>query len=146
MYRRLRKLATFLLVLPLREKLLVLEIAWEMARARLELLRVPFREIAATLGEPGRETPEEAPPDRLPPRVGGHVRSLSTVLPWECRCLVQALAARRVLQRRGCPTTLYLGVRRRGEGLEAHAFLRWGSRILTGAEERETYRVIATFA
>lgn len=146
MLRRARKLLIFLLFLSPREKLLVLELAWEMARARWELQRVPFRDIAATLGRQGTESPAEVPMSRLPGRLQGHVRSLAEVLPWECACLVQALAVRRVLARRSHPTTLYLGVRRVEGGLEAHAWLRWGTRIVTGAEGREDYAVVATFS
>lgn len=140
-----RRARTFLM-LPWAEQRVVGELVWELGRARWELRRRPFKEIAGTLGAVGGLTPFEVAPHPLPLRVKGFIESLVPLLPWESLCLVQALAARRVLDRRGVPTTLYLGVRREGEALKAHAWLRWGSRHLTGGPGHEAYRVVASFA
>jgi hypothetical protein len=60
--------------------------------------------------------------------------------------LVQALAAKIMLTRRGICSTLYLGAAKAGEGLAAHAWLRSGSVIVTGGPGRERFTVISTFA
>jgi hypothetical protein len=61
---------------------------------------------------------------------------------------VQALAAAALLRRRGTGATLYLGVAKTAgapEGLSAHAWLRCGELVLTGAAERTLFTTIASF-
>lgn len=56
-------------------------------------------------------------------------------LPWRADCLVQALAAERWLTRNGIATTLTLGVPKdKPVTFEAHAWLRVGTRIVTGGD------------
>jgi hypothetical protein len=62
---------------------------------------------------------------------------------------VQALAATVLLQRHRIDGTLYLGVARVNdtpEGLNAHAWLRCGELVVTGAAERARYTPVASFA
>jgi len=137
--------------LPWSEKWLVLELAWEMARARFEVGCLPFRAYAPSLG-PLHPVQGALPPplvgpeqDRLAARVSGYTRSLAGLVPWRCACLVRAMAARRVLQRRGCPTVLVLGARVR-RGMEAHAWLCCGDRVVTGRGEIPGYTPVGLFA
>lgn len=55
-------------------------------------------------------------------------------VPWRSNCLVQALAARRWLKRVGIVSDLCLGVRKNGQGFQAHAWLKVGDRIVTGGD------------
>ncbi|MEO1800116.1 MAG: lasso peptide biosynthesis B2 protein, partial [Cyanobacteria bacterium J06629_2] len=72
---------------------------------------------------------------------------ISYYTPWQSKCLVQAIAAKRMLQSRKIVSTLYLGVTRNShQSLEAHAWLRSGQMYLTGGREREEFTVVATFA
>ena len=80
-------------------------------------------------------------------RISWAVVTMSHHLPWECKCLVQAIAGKKMLQRRRIGSTLYLGVAKEGENaLVAHAWLRSGSMILTGARGRDRFAVVSTFA
>jgi hypothetical protein len=75
------------------------------------------------------------------------VSAVSQRLPWTSQCLVQALAARRMLQRRQIPSTLYFGMAKDAAGhLMAHAWLRSGSQLVTGAQGWQQFTVVATFA
>ena len=124
--------------------------AWLMLAWSRLLLFFPFRRIAPRLGTPGRETdfrelPREAQLEM--DRVAEAVRIASRVAWWECKCLVRAMAAMRMLQRRGIDSTLYLGTGRDPAGrLAAHAWLRSGSRYITGAEERNRFTVVGVYA
>ena len=90
---------------------------------------------------------EAAAPAALIDRISWSVNTASRHLPWECKCLAQALAGKAMLKRRGVASTLYLGVAKGGEaGLQAHAWLRCGPRILTGGPEMAGFTVISTFA
>lgn len=63
-----------------------------------------------------------------------HIMSRHTL--WESMCLVRALAAMKMLERRRIYSTLYLGTGKNDNGeLIAHAWLKSGSEIVTGGEE-----------
>jgi hypothetical protein len=65
---------------------------------------------------------------------------------WSRQCLVQAMAAQWILQRRGLTGTLYLGVRKDdADALAAHAWLRIGTNVLVGGENQPGFRVVAMF-
>ena len=144
MIRKLRKLVR----LPWRDRLLLAEAALWLVVARLAVLLVPFRWMAPRLGETMASSPEEDPADvELPRRVGWAVSVASGSLPWKSRCLAEAIAGKAMLRRRGVASTLYLGMARDGrQELDAHAWLRCGSVILTGERARQGHEVIASFA
>jgi hypothetical protein len=117
--------------------------------ARLAVWFVPFRRVAARLGEEMAESPAEITEEQreaaLP--IGWAVRTLGRRLPWMSQCLVQAVVATWMLQRRRIPSTLYFGLAKDPDaGLKAHAWVRSGSQILTGAKGHQDYNVVATFA
>ncbi|NOZ05052.1 MAG: lasso peptide biosynthesis B2 protein [Chloroflexi bacterium] len=128
---------------------LLLEASLWLGVARLALLTIPFRWIAPYLGQQKAESgPEIGPfPEDAVLRIGWAVRSVARRTPWESACLAQAIAADRMLQRRGIPGTLYLGMAK-GETDEwqAHAWLRCGPHILTGQQGHERFVVVSTFA
>ena len=143
----MRKLAK-LWRLSWRDRLLLAEAAVALLGARLIMLLVPFRRIAPRLGETMGDSPAEDPADpRGLKRIGWAVNVASKVLPWHSTCLTEAIAAKAMLKRRGVVSTLYLGLARDGQSqLEAHAWLRCGSSVLTGGGASEGYTVIASFA
>jgi transglutaminase-like putative cysteine protease len=110
---------------------------------------MPFRRIAAWLGTPGVESPVTVTPEnaRTAEEIGWAVTALGRRVPWDGRCLAQALAATAMLRRRGVEGTVSLGVRE-GESAEfvAHAWLRVGSRVVTGGAGHEQYQALTTFA
>ncbi len=144
MIGKLRKL----LGLPWRDRLLLAEASLSLAVARLAVRLMPFRWIAPRLGETMAASPEEDSADpELLRRIGWAVGVAGHNLPWTSRCLAEAIAGKAMLKRRGVPSTLYLGLAKDGQAdLEAHAWLRCGSRILTGERASEGYTVIASFA
>jgi hypothetical protein len=142
---RLRKF----LALPPADRGCLLEAAGWLGLARLALLVLPFRWVARLLGRQMARSPEEAgaAPVELLNRISWALATASRHLPWDCLCLAQALAGKAMLQRRGVPSTLYLGLAKDGESqLQAHAWLRCGARILTGRPGMAGFTVIATFA
>jgi hypothetical protein len=115
-------------------------------------IRLPFSRVARIL----RLRRDATTPDAVDPRarataseVGWAVTAAAAHTPWETTCLMQGLAAATLLRRRRIDTTLYLGVAGDGtgaDGLSAHAWLRCGDVVLTGARERWRFEPIATFA
>jgi hypothetical protein len=132
-----------------RRRFLWLEAFLSLAAARIAVSRIPFRRIAPGLGRRMAESPETTSTNQQArvAAIGWSLRSAARVAPWHSTCLVQALAGKWMLRRRRLASTLYLGVDRGVENwLDAHAWLRYGSQILTGGGNLSRFRVIASFA
>lgn len=124
---------------------MLLGVAWLLVQT------IPFRWLAGTLGEPMRESAAtlDASDLELAGLTGAAVRAAANYTPWSSVCLPQAVAAQWMLRRRRIAATLYLGVAKESAsppGLVAHAWLRCGDQILTGAGGRQQYTVLTTFA
>jgi len=117
--------------------------------ARWAVFFLPFRRIAAWLGTPGTETPSTATAEEIcsAQEIGFAVSVVARRVPWDGRCLVQALAATGMLRRRGLEGTVSIGVCQ-GETAEfdAHAWLRMGPCIVTGGPGHLSFKAITTFA
>jgi hypothetical protein len=135
--------------LSLADKCLLLETLAFLALARMAVLYLPFRWVAAVLGKPEAQTPEHDDLANLRGirRIASMVRRTSRNVPWTSKCLDQAIAAKILLRRRGIATTVYFGVKNDESGeLDAHAWLRSGTCYVTGGAHRERYTIINTFA
>jgi hypothetical protein len=144
--------------LPRRRKILLPEalLAVIVASVLLKVLR--FSIVAAWLGG-SRNLPDGTPTTAqsldvgqrigqdISQDIGWSVRAAAARVPWPAQCLVQALAAAFLAKLHRLRTVLYLGVTRSETGqLQAHAWLRCGDRIITGAPSHEKFRVVATFS
>jgi len=116
--------------------------------ARLAMLLLPFRWIAPYLGAHMAETAAvlDQHGREMDLAISRAVGLAARNLPWECKCLVQAMAGKAMLRRRGLPSTLYLGLAKDGEEqLCAHAWLRCGNIILTGRQGNDRFTVVSAF-
>jgi hypothetical protein len=116
--------------------------------ARVALACFPFSRIAAWLGTAGTESPAEVTPeqDQAAEAVGWAVSALASRVPWDGRCFAQALAATTMLRRRGVDGTVSFGVcEGASAGFEAHAWLRVGTRMVTGGAGHERFKAFTTF-
>jgi len=134
-----------------RDRRLFLEALLSLAWAKLLVHTVPFRWIAARLGRPQVETPATitAAERALAVDISWAVQAAARHVPLGFVCLPQAIAAQRMLRRRGLASTLYLGVatdREKTDAITAHAWLRAGDKIVTGEGEAARHRVLASFA
>ena len=128
---------------------LVFEAGGYLFAARLAVWFIPFRHLAKRLGKKMGESPtsETERQHSEASLIGWAVRGLAQRLPWMKQCLVQAVAATWMLQRRRIPSTLYFGLAKDPNNqLKAHAWVRSGTLVLTGAQGRDHYKVVATFA
>ncbi|MCM3131524.1 lasso peptide biosynthesis B2 protein [Paenibacillus polysaccharolyticus] len=116
--------------------------------ARIQKAR-PFAKIAPGLGIPMLETPVVG----LNRNQVIEIRNISKAVMlaskytlWESQCLVMAIAAMKMLERRKIASTLYMGTARNKQGqLKAHAWLRSGKLIVTGADTMDQYTVVGLF-
>ncbi|PKN94112.1 MAG: hypothetical protein CVU44_06840 [Chloroflexi bacterium HGW-Chloroflexi-6] len=145
----LKKLRTFL-ALSWGDKALIFEALTWLGLMRLAVLTLPFKRVSAWLGKEGQTTPEAPlPPDqaRMALRIARAIRRIQPFTPWDSNCLAQALTARRMLELRNIPSTTCLGATiESSKGIVAHAWLRCGTWILTGAPGHQRYKIVATFA
>jgi hypothetical protein len=138
------------LKLPGVEKRFFLEATVWMGFFRLVILTVPFRKIASYLGEHMQETPviENTPEESLLiSQISRAISRAGRFSPWESKCLVQALTGKMMIRHRSLESTLYLGLIKKPdlEHMEAHAWLRCGSKIVCGGKELDQFTVVAAF-
>ena len=98
-------------------------------------------------GELGAETCDKIKPWQVKYAywVAKNVNRVCEHTPWESKCLVRALTARKLLNEKGIPSTLYLGVGKDENGaMVAHAWIRTGSYYVTGGDGKD-YATVATF-
>ncbi|WP_459866113.1 lasso peptide biosynthesis B2 protein [Endothiovibrio diazotrophicus] len=128
------------------ERWLLLEAAGWLAISRLAVRWLPFRWIAPRLGRHMAATPDtaEGEDEALLRQVAWAVAAAARHVPWEAVCLPRAMAAKAMLRRRGVASTLYLGVAG-GTEMAAHAWLRAGSRVVTGDGSLGRYTVVSRF-
>lgn len=143
----IKKLGMFL-KLKFKDKLLFLETLVLEGIARAVILIVPFNKIKKYIGIHKKETSFEIDNTscQIAMRVGWAVNHVSKNTPWESKCLVQALTAQRMLKRRKVSSTIYLGVKKNGGKMEAHAWLRCGQVYVTGGINKNEFTEVARFA
>lgn len=112
---------------------------------RYQILHRPFAKIAPAIGISRLETPED-PASAQVFAIKKAVEVVCKRMPWSCTCLVRALTAKKMLNRRGMGCTLYMGVAKDAAGkMEAHAWLRCGDCYVTGGDGSAEYAVTAIY-
>ena len=124
----------------------VLRLAWAWGMIRLlSLQRIAIR-LRMEAGED--HTPLSSDQMEEAARVGRAVVSAAAHTPWRSACLEQALAAAGLLRRGAIPGSLYLGVVRdptQPDGMAAHAWLRCGDVVVTGAGGHERFTIVGKY-
>lgn len=114
---------------------------------RAFILFMPFNKLRKHMGRHKEES--VATVDKEVYKEARHISWVVTLTasntPWESKCLVQALTAQKMLKNKGISTTIYLGVRKEGNEMKAHAWVRCGQYYVTGGAIREQYAVVAKF-
>lgn len=129
-------------------KLLFIEAFLLLAWARI-LKNRPFAKVVKSLGKQMSETSYQHNElnQKILKNISQAINITSKHTFWESQCLVQALAAMKMLNRREIDSTLYLGTSKDDRGkLIAHAWLRSGPFYLTGFEGMENFTVVGYFA
>ncbi len=133
-----------------RRRSLTLLTVWLVAVARFRIYFYHGSKLHKFLGTPG-ETEEV---EYTEPRDRGNifyvydrVKRVAHRVPWEGRCLVQAMTAQRLLKKYGLKSTLYLGAGRDPEDktkMAAHAWVRCGTVYVCGGDGRD-YATVSKF-
>lgn len=113
------------------------------------LLFMPFSKLAPKLGKAMHETTRERSLEdkKQALQIGYAIQRMSKFTIWKSTCLIRAIAAMKMLERRNMDSTLYLGTGKDQSGsMIAHAWLRSGTVIVTGADAMKNYTVVSKFA
>lgn len=131
-----------------RTQMIYLEAFIMLGWARLMKSR-PFAKIAPSLGMQMIETSYTLiESDQAALRlVSQAIDRMSRHTIWESMCLVKAIAAMKMLERRRIESTMYLGTAKDESGkLIAHAWLRSGPYYITGHEVMHRFTIVSKFA
>jgi len=125
---------------------LSIEVLFLSAFYRLCILTIPARNLQKFMGVLNEESAQEEPEERYrdASKVSHAVNRVCGQTPWESKCLVRALTAQHLLRKQKIPSTLYLGVGKKGDAMIAHAWLRSGRYYLTGGCG-DGYSLVAKF-
>jgi hypothetical protein len=127
---------------------LLVEAYFFLGLVRYRLLFQSFSKISPSLGVYMKETDSEECQEFNTDlkKIRHSIKIMSKYTFWESKCLVRAIAAMKMLERRKINSTLYLGTGKDENGkMIAHAWLRSGSLYVTGYEEMHRFTVTGMF-
>jgi hypothetical protein len=115
---------------------------------KLKIVFLPMPFYVKFLGHKGlEENAADAELETLISKIQSAMRRADSALPWKSKCLAEAIATKRMLDGKGITSTLYLGVAKdEEEKLIAHAWLRWGQKIIAGELGFEKFTVLQKFS
>jgi len=131
---------------------LLIEAFISLGSARLLIKTISFKRITSLLEHEPYKT--ESPTlvdseEKTAHAIGDAIRIAASHTPWESACLVQVLAAQKMLSKRNISGVFYLGAGRDSnttDQLHAHAWLKCGNKIITGEAGHERFAVLSTFS
>lgn len=132
---------------PFRGRLRTLQAIVLLVVARVLLQWIPFRFFSPLLGMHMLESPILAVvgQGRVIADVCRSVDAATALVPWAATCLTRAVAIKLMLERRHCRSTIYLGIAMSNERLLAHAWLRAGDLVVSGAQNAKSFAPVAWF-
>ena len=135
---------------PIKDQWLYIETTFWLGISRIAILILPFKFIAFFLGDHMIES-EKTNTSTFKSQenvrfITISIQTMSKYLPWECKCLAQAISGKKMLGRRKINSTLYLGVGKDTNGqMIAHAWLRVGEYVILGDGRLDRFAVVAIF-
>ena len=108
----------------------------DLAAARIALRRIKPQDIIAQnrrIALMADGSLKSGDPVKACDEAAFFIGRMAVRVPWRSDCLVQALAGQRWLLRAGVPSEIVVGAAKRTDGsLDAHAWLRFGHRVILG--------------
>jgi len=106
----------------------------------------PFKQYSHKLGEKGKVYKKENGIDlKLIANISLAIKRAVKYSLWRNKCLEQAITAKKMLKKRNVKTTIYFGVRKTENKLEAHAWLKTGDDFVVGEKNYETFTIVAFY-
>ena len=122
--------------------------AWRISFfTRWMLILFPFKKYSKKLGERGKIAlnQQEVDPQFLLEVAHAIKRGVKYSL-WRNKCLEQAITAKKMLKKRNINSTIYFGVRKPEDKLEAHAWLKVGEVFVVGQKGYQSFTIVAWYS
>jgi hypothetical protein len=114
---------------------------------RWMLILFPFKKYSKKLGERSRESDNILENDKeIILNIARAIKRAVGYSLWRNKCLEQAITAKTMLKKRNINSTIYFGVRKPEDKLEAHAWLKVGDSFVVGQKNHETFTVVAYYS
>jgi len=129
------------------ERILFLKALYLLLIWKLRILILPMPAYVKFFGNKGiEESNTDETYSKYIRMIQAAVHRADSVLPWKSKCLTEAITTKRLLDRKNIKTTLFLGVAKdEQQKLIAHAWVRWGERIISGERGYEKFTVVQKF-
>ena len=129
------------------EKALFRQALYLMIGWKMRIILFPMRKYAKFLGKKGEDSVNsDVSKDYLINKFTQAIHRADSVLPWESKCLTEAIATKRLLERYNIKSTLFLGVTKdENQKLIAHAWLRYGEHIISGERGYLRFTIVEKF-
>lgn len=115
--------------------------------ARLKLIFTPFSIYSKRLGKHNYLPEEVSDFDiELVAKIKQAIKRAVAYSVWRNKCLEQSVTAKKMLKKRGISSTIYFGVRKTNNKLEAHAWVKIGDTFVVGERNHETFTVVAYYS
>jgi hypothetical protein len=132
---------------------LLVQAYWLLCRMRFLLATRTFKSLVSGLQANREPCEQEFSSGTLAAarQIGWAVETAARYTPWESSCLVQVLAAQRLLARNRISGTFYLGALLKeadqsNRTIDAHAWLQCGDEFITGEAGHERFTVMTSFS
>ncbi|MBI4649371.1 MAG: lasso peptide biosynthesis B2 protein [Bacteroidia bacterium] len=132
-----------------KERWLFIEALYWSGISTLVIHTLPFRWYVSWLGKPAKEAPLQSieGKDEIIRLVQKALKRAKKYVWWKNKCFAQAVAAKKMLRKRGIFTTLYLGLNTKEQNkIDAHAWISLGNIIIIGNLPDKEWKKIAIFS
>ncbi len=136
------------LKLPPKDRFLLIETYMTLFFSRLILSTTKFKRIAFRLRKPLLNHSFKSEEEQIlaAKQIGQAIQIMSRHTFWQTKCFVQALTAKKMLNRRGIPSILYLGMAKdKNKKLTAHAWVISNTILITGGRNINRFTVVSQF-
>lgn len=133
-------------LIPEKEKKLFFEAYFISLKVRIGLVLHSFNKYSEKLGEKGKMSNAQPDIDNiLLNEIKYAIKRAVKYSLWRNKCMEQAITAKRMLSKRGIDSTIYFGVRKNNEKLEAHSWLKMGDVFIVGEKQSDAYTVVSFY-
>ena len=114
---------------------------------RLMLIFFPFKKYSQRLGERGKVAENNIKIDsQIIVEIAIAIKRAVKYSLWRNKCLEQAITAKKILKKRNINSTIFFGVRKPEDKLEAHAWLKVDDTFVVGQRNYEAFTVVAYYS
>jgi len=133
-------------IVPKKERNLFFEACFISIKVRINLILFSFNKYSKKFGEKGKHSEVQPETDALLlAQIKHAIKRAVKYSVWRNKCMEQSITAKIMLSKRKIDSTIFFGVRKKNDHLEAHAWLKTGSTFVVGEKQCETYTVVSFY-